>query len=186
MARKKDTPCSRCGKLLWSGSNSAPSDKRLCRECIAGDKAPADVPGPEPDPQPDLPAWIPPEHGLGERGRRLYREFTAEGPKLGPAERVLLEEACRIADRCDQLDDFLRGREDAWMRFHARNEDGSIVEVVVDKALSEARQQASTLKALLVELRASRAGKKDEPKPEATRRDELAKRREERRRAAGL
>jgi sRNA-binding protein len=72
------------------------------------------------------------------------------------------------------------------MRFHARNEDGSIVEVVVDKALGEARQQASTLKALVAELRASRAGKKEEPKPEATRRDELAKRREERRRAAGL
>jgi hypothetical protein len=179
MARRPDTPCSRCGTMLWSGSNSAPADKRLCRECISADR-PAP---PEPDPEP--PAWIPPEHGLDERGRRLYREFTADGPLAG-GERVLLEEACRIADRCDQLDGFLRGREGAWMRFHARNEDGSIVEVVVDKALSEARQQASTLKALVAELRASRAGKKEEPKPEATRRDELAKRREERRRAAGL
>jgi hypothetical protein len=181
MARKPDTPCSACGKMLWSGSNSAPPDKRLCRNCKHGDPKP-DV---DPQPVPELPAWIPPEHGLGERGRRLYREFTADGPLTG-GERVLLEEACRIADRCDQLDGFLRGHEGAWMRFHARNDDGSIVEVVVDKAFSEARQQASTLKALLVELRASRAGKKDEPKPEATRRDELAKRREDRRRAAGL
>jgi hypothetical protein len=170
--------------MLWSGSNSASPEKRLCRGCIAGDRAAADALAPKPDPQPDLPAWIPPEQGLGERGQRLYREFTAEGPKLGPAERVLLEEACRIADRCDQLDDFLRGHEGAWMRFHSRNEDGSIVEVVVDKALGEARQQASTLKALIAELRASRAGKKEEPKPEASRRDELGKRREERRRRA--
>jgi hypothetical protein len=185
MARKKDTPCSRCGELLWSGSNSAPADKRLCRPCITGDKATVDVSAPRPDPQPDLPAWIPPEHGLGERGRRLYGEFTAEGPKLGPAERVLLEEACRIADRCDQLDDFLRGREGAWMRFHSRNEDASIVEVVIDKALGEARQQALALKGLVAELRASR-GKGEEPKREASVLDDLARRREERRRAAGL
>lgn len=179
MAKRPDTPCSQCGKLLWSNAQSAPADRRLCRECRKAEK------GPEPEPEPSAPEWLPPEFGLSDRGRRLYREFTAEG-RPGPLERVLLEEACRLADRCDQLDDFLRGREGAWMRFRARNEDGSIVEVVVDKALSEARQQASTLKALVAELRASRAGKKEEPKPEATRRDELAKRREERRRAAGL
>jgi F0F1-type ATP synthase membrane subunit b/b' len=54
--------------------------------------------------------------------------------------------------------------------------------VVVDNALSEARQQAATLKALLAELRA----KTEAPKREASRLDDLAKRRDERRRAAGL
>jgi hypothetical protein len=168
MAKKPDTPCSGCGKMLWTGPRSNPEGERLCQACRkAGPPPPVD------------------QERFGDRGRRLYREFTAEG-RPGPLERVLLEEACRIADRCDQLDGFLRGHEGAWMRFHARNDDGSIVEVVVDKALGEARQQASTLKALVAELRASRAGKKEEPKQEASRRDELAKRREERRRAAGL
>jgi hypothetical protein len=109
---------------------------------------------------------------------------TAEGT-LSPTERVLLEEACRIVDRCDRLDAFLRGREEAWLTFRDRNDDGSVVEVVVDKALSESRQQTLALKALVAELRASR-GKAAEPKPEASRRDELAKRREERRKAQGL
>jgi hypothetical protein len=183
MAKRADIPCAGgCGRMLWRGPGSLPPGEATCRDCrrVAKDapEASAGLPAVPPE-------WIPPEHGLADRGRRLYREFTADGPLTG-GERVLLEEACRLTDRLDQLDDFLRGHEGAWMRFHARNEDGSIVEVVVDKALAEARQQASTLKALIVELRASRAGKKEEPKPEATRRDELAKRREERRRAAGL
>ena len=92
--------------------------------------------------------------GLGTRGRRLWREVTADGA-LQPGEKVLLEEACRIADRLDKLDKQLRGDEDSWMRFHARNEDGSIVRVVMTGALAEARQQATALKQLLTELRAA-------------------------------
>lgn len=85
------------------------------------------------------------------------------GDSLPPAQRVLLEEACRIADRLDTLDDFLDGRRDSWMKFHARNEDGSIVEVVVDKALGEARQQATALKQLIAELRAAGGAAKPAP-----------------------
>lgn len=33
MASKPDTPCSACGKMLWSGSTSAPADKRMCLSC---------------------------------------------------------------------------------------------------------------------------------------------------------
>jgi hypothetical protein len=33
MARKPDTPCAECGRLLWSGSTSLPAGKRKCREC---------------------------------------------------------------------------------------------------------------------------------------------------------
>lgn len=122
---------------------------------------------------------------LGTRGCRLWRQLT-DGAELQPAERVLAEEACRLADRLDRLDAILRGDEDAWMRFRV-NEDGTEVTVTLDKALSEARQQQVALKTLLAELRQSRGSKpQEQPKQEASRRDELAKRREERRRAAGL
>ncbi len=33
MARKPDTPCTVCRKLLWSGTGSAPADVRVCRAC---------------------------------------------------------------------------------------------------------------------------------------------------------
>ncbi|MFC6017225.1 hypothetical protein ACFP2T_13535 [Plantactinospora solaniradicis] len=94
---------------------------------------------------------------LGVRGRRLWRQFTADGSELRPAEQVLLEEACRLADRLDRLDAMLRGDEDAWARFHSLNEDGSIVQVVINNLLSEARQQQSVLKQLLAELRQARS-----------------------------
>lgn len=95
---------------------------------------------------------------LGERGRRLWQQYTDDGAALKPAERVLLEEACRTADRLDTLDRILRGDEDAWLRFRSLNDDGSIVSVVVNNVLSEARQQQVALKALLAELRTSRSG----------------------------
>lgn len=94
---------------------------------------------------------------LGPRGQRLWDAVTAIGP-LDPARVVLLEEACRIADRLDRLDAVLTGRSDAWMRLQA-SEDGSEVTVVVDKALSEARQQASTLNTIVGSLRPAVAGR---------------------------
>lgn len=33
MPRQRDTPCSRCGTLLWSGSTSLPAAERVCRPC---------------------------------------------------------------------------------------------------------------------------------------------------------
>lgn len=33
MPHKPDTPCSKCGKLLWSGRTSRPAELRTCREC---------------------------------------------------------------------------------------------------------------------------------------------------------
>lgn len=89
---------------------------------------------------------------LGKRGRRLWAELTT-GTST-PAQLVLIEEACRIADRLDRLDAQLRGDEDAWLKFVV-NDDGSEVTVVIDRALSEARQQAVALKQLFAELRQS-------------------------------
>lgn len=33
MPRKPDTPCTGCGKLLWSGRTSRPAAERRCRDC---------------------------------------------------------------------------------------------------------------------------------------------------------
>ena len=91
--------------------------------------------------------------GLGARGHRLWAALAESIP--GPAHLVLVEEACRIADRLDRLDRALADSTDAaWMRFQV-NEGGTEVTVVVDRVLAEARQQAVALKQLVAELRQS-------------------------------
>lgn len=92
-----------------------------------------------------------PESRRGPRGIRLWQDMASAG--LGPAHRVLLEEACRIADRLDRLDAILDGRED-WLKLDV-GDDGSQVRVSVDGVLAEARQQATTLRGLVAELRAA-------------------------------
>lgn len=95
----------------------------------------------------------------------LLAEVTAEaGPTAPPARRALMLVASRLAARLDRLDAYLTGREDAWMRLHSRNEDGSVVEVVVDAALSEARQHDLALRQILADLvKAAEPAKPAEP-----------------------
>jgi hypothetical protein len=73
---------------------------------------------------------------------------------VGPAHRVLLDEACRIADRLDRLDALLAGRDDGWLRL---SYEGDQVTVVVDALLAESRQQATALRGLVAELRQASA-----------------------------
>lgn len=68
---------------------------------------------------------------------------------LTPAQRVLLEEACRIADRLDRLDGLLEGEHDAWL--HLSGSEGE-VRVVIDALLAETRQQATALRGLIAEI----------------------------------
>lgn len=98
------------------------------------------------------------------------------GDKLDASKRVLLEEACRIADRLDKLDALLVGDAAAWFRFSV-DESGTEVTVIVDKVLSEARQQAVALKQLISELRQGAAA---EPASGGSVLDQLAARREAR------
>ena len=106
---------------------------------------------------PAPPATERPPHGLAARGRRLWTETLAAEPTrpLKPAERLLLEEACRLADRLDRLDRVLQHHDD-WFTLHALDDDGRVVRVILNNALSEARQQQLALKALLAEFRQSR------------------------------
>jgi len=87
---------------------------------------------------------------LRARGRRLWDEMS--GDSLSGARRVLLEEACRLVDRLDRLDAILNGRDRAWLTLEVAD-DGTEITVVVDKVLSEARQQQLALKQLAAELR---------------------------------
>lgn len=74
----------------------------------------------------------------------------------GPIERVLIEEACRLVDRLDRIDGILSGRDRAWLTLEV-DDLGAEVTVVLDKALSEGRQQQVALKTVLAELRQVRA-----------------------------
>lgn len=102
---------------------------------------------------------------LAQRGRRLWDDM--KGAELPAGRRELLEEACRLVDRLDQLDAALRGRA-PWLEFRL-GELSDVIEVtvVVDGALSEARQQQLALKQVLAELRAA-APKVEAPAAPAT------------------
>jgi hypothetical protein len=90
---------------------------------------------------------------FGDRGQRLWTDLG--GDDSPPAERVLLEEICRLADRLDVLDRVLTTGGD-WLSFEPMTPDGTVVKVVITGVLSEARQQQATFKALLAELRQMR------------------------------
>ena len=86
-------------------------------------------------------------------------------------------EADRIKERLDNLDRQIQGDPDAWLQIQLRMPD-TVAEVYVDKALSEARQQALALATIAKSL-ASLAGE-GEQEQEANAEDELVKRRQER------
>lgn len=83
--------------------------------------------------------------GLGERGQRLWEQMTAAG-ELPPGHLVLLEEACRIADRLDVLDGIIR----RWTEPTDEDEGGS---GDISGLLAESRQQATALKGIIAEIR---------------------------------
>ncbi len=116
---------------------------------------------------------------LGKRGQQLWADLSG---RLAPAQSLLLAEMCRTADRLDRLDRLLRGDEDAWVRLESMTDDGSVVQVVVNNLLAEARQQQVALKQMLGEFRqAGAAGGVKQPEPQGgSFRDELRARRQAR------
>jgi hypothetical protein len=86
--------------------------------------------------------------GLQARGSLLW---SALGHSVGTPSGELALEACRIADRLEKLDALIRG--DRWVDLIQPDEDdATTLVVVVDKALTEARGQQSTLLAILLKL----------------------------------
>ncbi|MEU3281786.1 hypothetical protein [Streptomyces antibioticus] len=88
--------------------------------------------------------------GLGERGLRMWRDSTALW-QLTPAHLVLLEEACRIADRLDVLDHIIR----RWNEPSGDDEGGS---GDISGLLAESRQQSTALRGLVAEIRQGQKG----------------------------
>lgn len=84
----------------------------------------------------------------GPRGQRLWDELAGDG--LPPLQRVLLDEACRMADRLDRLDALLEGRAESWLSVTV-SDDGDL-RLVIDGLLAETRQQATALRGLVAEL----------------------------------
>lgn len=90
--------------------------------------------------------------GLDTRGRRLWRDTVKALGELDPAQRELLLEACRMADRLDHLDHQIRTGE-SFLKWHLSVDEPDVVEVRVHGALAAASRDANVLKQLLVALR---------------------------------
>lgn len=88
---------------------------------------------------------------MSARADRLAADLKLD--TLTGMPRVLAEEACRIVTRLDRLHEQLEGDPGAWFGIIETLPD-TIAEVTVDKALAEARQQATTLTGVLTRLAA--------------------------------
>jgi hypothetical protein len=87
-------------------------------------------------------------------GQRLLSELSAPGDDYSL--QLLVSRAAKTADWLERLDALLAGDEDAWLRVRLSRDD--VVEVRVDNALSEARQQTTVLRHLLGAIHQRRAG----------------------------
>ena len=129
------------------------------------------------------PRWL----AANSRGRQMFTELVKEWD-LGPADRVLLEEACRAANRLERIDRILVGDLDAWMTLRD-GDDGAPAIIVINNALAEARQQQTALRGMLASLRPAPAkapAREDEDAPANAKRglDEISERIRARRAAA--
>lgn len=131
------------------------------------------------------PATVP--DGLGDRGTALW---SALAQVAGTPSGDLALEACRTADRLDELDAIIAGKGVLpLLMFRTRidmdellagsgDEHRVTVKIEVSNVLAEARQQGQALKNLLNELGVSKAGVTKSPAPApANGLDELSRRR---------
>lgn len=91
---------------------------------------------------------------LDERGAKLWQDMGGSW-ESDPGARLLLHEACRLADRMEKLDRVLRGDVSTWLSIELPR-DGSEDEplrIKVDSALGEARLHVTTLRQVMAQLR---------------------------------
>lgn len=93
--------------------------------------------------------------GLRDRGRALWESLTA-ARSFDAAGELLAGEACRIADRLERLDRLLRGDAGDWSQIVEVPGSGTLV-LVIDSALSEARQQQNALRQIFATLGLAKA-----------------------------
>lgn len=128
---------------------SAAERQKRYRQHLKGDHSLCDPErGCESAPEAPTGRSVPPQVRT-ERGPRGQELWDGLSTGLPPAQRVLLDEACRIADRLDQLDHMLTDR-DTWLSL-ITSEAGDI-RLVIDGLLSETRQQATAMRGLLAEV----------------------------------
>jgi hypothetical protein len=90
---------------------------------------------------------------LDERGAQLWRDLNASWEQDAGA-RLMMHEACRLADRMEKLDRILRGDVDTWVTIELpRGDSDEPLRVKVDGALAEARLHVTTLRQVLAQLR---------------------------------
>lgn len=79
------------------------------------------------------------EH-FGDRGAKLHADLLA-AKEYNPVELVLVEEACRMADRLEELDGIIHGKGVInLMHLRHMGADESEITMTVDGVLAEARQ----------------------------------------------
>ena len=98
-------------------------------------------------PKPRMPS------GLSAGGQALWRGILADHEDLNAMQVAQLTEACRMKDRCDKLDQLLRGEVDAWATLIPVDLDGVEFRLQIAGALSKANETANTMKQLLAALR---------------------------------
>ncbi|MDJ0006504.1 hypothetical protein [Gordonia alkanivorans] len=91
---------------------------------------------------------------LDMRGSDVVEELSREGDSV--ALRLMIREVGRIVDRLAKLDLILSGDVGTWMKVVTARD--SVIEVRVDHALAEARQQTTALRHLLGEIDRQRSG----------------------------
>ncbi|WP_426243713.1 hypothetical protein [Nocardioides sp. LHG3406-4] len=93
-----------------------------------------------------------PPVGLDAGGRQLWRDVVKDNV-LSRVQQVQLHEACRMKDRCDKLDELLRGEVDAWATILPVDLEGGEFKLQIVGALSKANETANSMKQLLAALR---------------------------------
>lgn len=82
----------------------------------------------------------------------VFRSAAEEAkPGMGPSDKVLLDEACRLIDRLDRFDELLAGDRESWASVKWPYE-GEPAELIVNSVLSEARAHTAELRQVLKAL----------------------------------